>query len=137
MTQADSEDGLAAHQAADVIDCVGAGLGIAGAVGEEDSVRLQGQNVFGSGLRGDYRYLTAFAAQFAQDVLLDAVVVGDYVETRRLVFDADDFIGEVRALARFPDVSIFRANYFGQVLAVHFWDSPRFGDEFLRVGFKR
>src|SRR5277367_3045916 len=99
MAEADSEDGFAAHEAADVVDCVGAGLGVAGAVREEDSVGLQGEHVFSGSLRRDYRYLATFAAQFAQDVLLDAVVVGDYVEARWIVFYSYDLVGEVRALA--------------------------------------
>src|ERR1700690_3875485 len=107
MTETDSEDGLATHQAANVIDCVGAGLGVAGAIREEDSVGLQSEHVFGGGLRGDYCYLAAFAAELAQDVLLDAVVVGYYVEARRLVFYSDDFVGEMRALAGFPNVRVF------------------------------
>src|ERR1039458_4689288 len=106
MAEADSEDGLTAHQAADVVDRVGAGLGVAGAVREEDSVGLQGQHVFGGGLRGDYRYFAAFAAQFAQDVLLDAEVVGDYMEARRLVLYSYYLVGEVRAFAHFPDAGV-------------------------------
>ena len=40
MAEADAEDRLAPHEAADVIYCVGAWLGIAGAVREKDAVRL-------------------------------------------------------------------------------------------------
>src|SRR6266446_7753590 len=93
MSQADSENGLTSHQAPDIIDCIGAGLGIAGAVRQKYSVGLQGQHVFSRRLRRDHRHLAAFTAQLAQDVLLDAEVVSNNMEARRLVFDADYFVG--------------------------------------------
>src|ERR1700675_4765998 len=95
MSQANSEDRLASHQAPNVVDRVGAGLGIAWAIREEYAVGLQGQHVLRRGLRRDDRHLTAFSPQFAQYVLLDAEVVGDHVEARRLVFYADHFVGQV------------------------------------------
>src|SRR4051794_22765518 len=113
MSQADSEDRLAAHQAADVVYRVGAGFGIAGAVGEKNSVGLQRQHVFRWSLRRDNRHLATFAAQLAQDVVLDAEVVGDYVEAWRLVFDSDDFYRLVRALAYFPDIGTLGADDLG------------------------
>src|SRR5208337_5100421 len=75
MSQADSEDRLASHQAPYVVDRIGAGLGIARPVRQEHAIRLQRQYVFGCGLRGDDRHLAAFSPQLAQDVLLDAEVV--------------------------------------------------------------
>src|SRR5436305_443862 len=61
MSEADAENRLASHKAADVVDRVGARLGIAGAVGEEDAIRLERENVFCWRLRGDDGYATAFA----------------------------------------------------------------------------
>src|SRR5215469_10584082 len=57
-----AEDGLASHEAADIVDRVGAGLGIAGPVREEASVGLQRENVFGRCLCRDHRDLTPLAA---------------------------------------------------------------------------
>src|SRR6266852_9325210 len=60
VAQTNSKDRLAAHEAADVVHGVGARLGVAGAVGEEDAVGLEGENVFGGSLRGDDRDFTGF-----------------------------------------------------------------------------
>src|SRR5882724_12375172 len=89
MTEADAEDRLASQQAADVVDRVSAGLGITGSVRKEHTVGFQSEDVFCRSLRGNDRHLAGLAAQLAQDVLLDAVVVGHYVEARRLVFYPD------------------------------------------------
>ena len=62
VPETNSEDGLASHEAADVIDGVGARLGVAGAVGEENPVGLEGENVFGGGLRRDNRDLAGLTA---------------------------------------------------------------------------
>ena len=61
MSEADAEDGLPSHQAANVVHCVGARLGIAGAVGEKNAVGFQRENVFGWSLRGHDRDATTFA----------------------------------------------------------------------------
>src|ERR1035441_7859122 len=98
MSQADSEDRLASHQSPYVVDRVGAGLGVTGAVRQKNSVGLQREHVLCRRLRWNHRHLAAFSAQLAQDVLLDAEVVGDHVEARWLVFYADYFVGQGRAL---------------------------------------
>src|SRR5208337_631068 len=113
MSQANSKYRLASHQATNVVDRVGAGFRIARAVRQEDSVGLQGQHVLSRCLRRDYRHLATFSAQLAQDVLLDAEVVGDYVEARRLVFYSDNFVGQVRALAGFPHVRVLGRDDLG------------------------
>src|ERR1700687_558832 len=86
MSQANSENRLPSHQSPNVVDRIRAGLGIARPVRQEHSVGLQGQHVLRRRLRRDYRHLATFSPQFAQNVLLDAEVVGDYVEAHRLVF---------------------------------------------------
>src|SRR5208282_5391533 len=136
MAQANSEDWLPSHQAANVVDRVGAGLGISRAVRQEHSVGLQRQHVLRRGLRWDYRHLAALSAQLAHDVLLDAEVIGDYVEARRLVFDSDYFVGQVRALACLPHVGVVGGDDLGEILAVHFWDRSRLGDEFVGIVFE-
>ena len=79
-------------QAANVLLRIGTGLGIAGTVGQKNAVGLQRQHIFGAGLRRHHCHLAAFAAQHAQNVVLDAVVVGHHMKTRRLVFHADHFV---------------------------------------------
>src|ERR1051326_6348750 len=75
MSETDSKNWLASHQAADVVHRVGAGLGIAGAVGEEHSIGLEREHIFRGSLRRNNRDLAALAAQLAQDVVLDPEVV--------------------------------------------------------------
>ena len=62
VAETDAEDGLASHKAADVVHRVGAGLGVAGAVREEDAVWFERENVFGWGLCRDHCDPTALAA---------------------------------------------------------------------------
>src|ERR1700720_2872746 len=102
MAQTDSENWLASHKAAYVVDRIRAGLGVARAVRQKNAVRLQSQHIFRGGLRRDNCHLAAFSPELAQDVLLDAEIVSDHVETGRLIFYADNFVGQVRALARLP-----------------------------------
>ncbi len=79
VAQADAEDGLLADQLADVGDLRLERLGIAGAVGEEDAVGIQRQHVFGGGERRDHGDAAARLHQAAQNVVLDAEIVGDHV----------------------------------------------------------
>src|ERR1035438_1031962 len=113
MSQADSENRLSSHQAPNVVNRVGAGLGIARPVRQKYAVGLQGQYILRGRLRWDYCHLAAFSAQLAQDVLLDAEVVGDYVEARRLIFYSNDFVGQMRALACLPHIGVVGRDYFG------------------------
>src|SRR5690348_1907971 len=136
MSQADTEDGLPSHQASDVIDRVSAGLGIAWSVGEKYAVRFQREHIFGWSLCRNNRYFAAFAAQFAQDVLLDAVIVGYDVEAFRFIFHANDCYRLVRAFPNFPNVRMFSGNNFRQIGAIHFRNGERFGDELVGIGFQ-
>src|ERR1700676_5573472 len=79
MSEADSEDGLAAHEPPDVVDRVGAGLRIAGTIRQEHSVGLQREHILRSRLRRDDRHFATLSAQLAQNILLDAKIVGDNV----------------------------------------------------------
>src|ERR1700722_2981564 len=128
MTETDAKDWLPSHEAPDVVDRISAGLGIAGAIREENSIGLQREHVFGFGFGGNYRDLAAFAAQLAENVLLDAVIVRDYVEALRLVFDSDHFFGEMRTLAHFPNVGALGADAFRQVGTIHFRQRTRLGN---------
>src|SRR5262252_7013823 len=136
VAQTNPKDWPASHQPTDVVDCVGAGLGITGAVRQEDAVGLQPQHIFSGRLRRDDRHFAAFGAQLSQDVLLDSKVIGDHVKPRRLVFYSDDFVGQVRALASFPNVGVVGRNDFRQVGAVHLRNRAGFADELVAVGLE-
>src|SRR5208282_26154 len=56
---------------------------------------------------------------------------------RRLVFYSDNFIGQVRTLARFPHVGVVGGDDFGEILAVHFRNRARLGDEFAGIFLER
>ena len=75
--------------------------------------------------------------KFAQDVVLDAVVVGDDVKAWRRVFYSDYFDGLVGALAYFPNVRAFGADYFGEVGAVHLGERAGLGDQLVGVALDR
>src|SRR2546426_2818656 len=136
MSQADTEDGLPSHEAADVIYRVGAGLGIAWAVREEHAVRFQCEHIFCWSLRRNNRYLAALAAQLAQDVLFDSVIVGYDVKALRLIFHANHSYRLVRAFAHLPHVRMFGSDDLGQVGSIHLWNRERFGDERVGVSFQ-
>src|SRR5438477_11494715 len=55
VAEADAEDGLASHEAADIVHGVGAGFGIAGAVREKDAVWFQRKYIFSRSLRRNDR----------------------------------------------------------------------------------
>ena len=86
VAEADAEDRDAAsvEDLADRLDRVVAGLRVAGAVGQEDAVGLQRQRLARRRLRRHHGDAAAALGQHAQDVALDAVVVGDDVEARRV-----------------------------------------------------
>src|ERR1700680_2581790 len=99
MPQADAENRLPSHKSADRIHRVRAGLRIAWPVRQKNSIRLQRQHILRRSLRRDHRHLAAFAAQLAQNVLLDAEVVRYHVKSWRLILHSDHSNRFVRALA--------------------------------------
>ena len=76
MAEADSEDRHAAQEFANGAHGVIDRLRVAGAVGEEDAVGLEVEDILGRGLGGNHRHAAALAHQHPQNVLLDAEVVG-------------------------------------------------------------
>jgi len=80
VTEADAKDGDPAEQFFYVFDGVAHGLGIAGTVGEEDAIGAHGENVLGHGGCGDYDDLALMIDEEAQNILLDAEIVGHYAE---------------------------------------------------------
>src|SRR5579872_2549821 len=133
MPQANSEDRLPPHEPSNRIDRIRAGLGIAGAVGKKYAVRFQSQHIFRWSLRRNDGHFASLAAQLAQNVLLDAEIVGDDVESRRLIFHANHSHRFVRAFADFPYVGALRADLFCQIRSVHLRDRPRLRDQLLGV----
>ena len=80
MAEADAEGRRATgDEFARRFDRVVAGLGIARTVGEEDAVRLQRKNVRGRCARWYDRDTATTLGEHAQDVELDAEVVGNDV----------------------------------------------------------
>ena len=81
VAEADAEHRhVGLEELADRLDRVVAGLRIAGAVGEEHAVGLQRQHLVGRRLRRHHGHAAAVVGEQAQDVALDAEVVGDHVQ---------------------------------------------------------
>ena len=135
VAQADAEDGHAAHHVADGADGVVDGLGVAGAVGEEDAVGLEGEDVSGGGFGGDDGDAAVFAAKHAQDVLLYAEVVGDNVERRfDLVVRRQERVAGLEARVGLVEViGRLGGDDLGEVGAVHLADGAGAGNEGLRI----
>jgi hypothetical protein len=79
VSEADAEDRLPADQFADVRHLRLQRLRVARAVGEEDAVGIEGEDILGGGQRGDDGDAAARLHEAAQDVVLDAEIVGDDV----------------------------------------------------------
>src|SRR5690606_15883202 len=80
-SQTDAENGdIAGEEFPGRLDGVVAGLGVSRAIGQEDAVRIQGQRLRSSSLRGHYRDATVTLRQHAQDVAFYAEVISHYVE---------------------------------------------------------
>jgi hypothetical protein len=77
VAEADAEDGHAAEELANVIDGVVNGLRVSGSVREEDAVGFHREDVFGGCFRGDDGDVAIVIDEQSQNVLLDAVIVGD------------------------------------------------------------
>ena len=80
VAHADAEDGQAALQRPHLLDD---GLHVdrvAGAVGEEDAVGPEGQNLLHRSIVGHHRHVAPLGVEAADDVVLDAAVDGHHVE---------------------------------------------------------
>src|ERR1700736_4019808 len=67
VTETDAEDGLFADQFPDIRDLGLERLRVARAIREKDSIRVEGQDVFGGGQRGNYSDAAAHLHQAAQN----------------------------------------------------------------------
>ena len=77
VAEADGEDGFTAEELADLVVDVVEGGWVAGAVGEEDAVGVEGEDVCGGGAGVDDLHGEAFLAETAEDIEFDAEVEGD------------------------------------------------------------
>src|SRR5262247_3208647 len=82
MAQAYAEDRHAPEKPADRLDQIRHALGVARPVGDEHAVRLRLEDLRGRRRRGHHRHVAADRAELAQDVVLDAAIVGDDLEAR-------------------------------------------------------
>ena len=116
---------------------VGDRLRIAGAVREKHAVRLQRQHVFGRGLRRHHGHVAVRVHQQAQDVLLDAEIVGHHAKALRVLFAP-----ACRAVARsrhgeaassieplLPVIRLLARDAAGQFQAGHGRKRARLGDQ--------
>ena len=83
MAETDAEDRFFADQFLYIFFGVGHGVGIAGPVGEKNSVRIECQNIFRRRRCWNDFDSTAGLGEIAQNVVFDAVVVGDDKKCRR------------------------------------------------------
>src|ERR1700730_6070352 len=71
MAEANSEYRLPSHEPANVLYRIGARLRVTRPVGQKHSMRFQRENILRWSLRWNHSYFAAFAAQLAQNILLD------------------------------------------------------------------
>ena len=57
MAQADSKNGIIRNQPLDVINSIGNGLGVPGAIGKQDAIRVHGSDFLGVGMSWNNRHL--------------------------------------------------------------------------------
>ena len=132
VAQADPEGGVAGlDQVARRLDRVVAGLGVAGAVGEEHAVGLELLHLLRRGLRRNDRDLAAAFGQHAQDVLLHAVVERDDVVLRLALLAV---AGAQAPFALRPVVGLVHGDDLGQVQAAHRWRGLGRGNRLLDQG---
>src|SRR5215468_9554132 len=77
MTEADSEDRSLPCQLANTFMSVGDRFGIAGAVRQENTIRLKRKYILCAGFRRHDSHAAALINEHPQDVLLDAIVIGN------------------------------------------------------------
>jgi hypothetical protein len=82
MPQADAEDGFVSQQLGYRLNGVGNGRRIARPIRKEDTIRFQSQRLSRRRRRRDYRHPATISGQQAQNVALDAKIIGYDVEFR-------------------------------------------------------
>ncbi|MCY1508168.1 hypothetical protein D9M68_424690 [compost metagenome] len=126
VAEADAEDrDLGVEELADRLDGVVARLGVAGAVGEEDAVRIQRQHFARRSLRRHHGQAAAAGDQHAQDVQLDAEVIGNHVVRQIGGGDFRVAVGFQVPHAGAPFVTLGAGNHLGQVQPLHARETAR------------
>ncbi len=137
MSQTDAEQGRLALQLADGVLGILQRLWVARAVGEEDPVRMQRQYVGGGRLRRHNRHAAVLPSQHAQNILLDAEVIGHHVHrlpSGRVVKRQQLIPSPIALVGGCPLIRLLRAHDTRQVGAVHGAMGTRFGDQRLDIG---
>ena len=119
----------------DRADRVGAGLGVAGPVRQEHAVGRQREDRLGRRLRRHDRQPAAALGEHAQDVVLDAEVVGDHVEARRA--GAGRYPSPSAQVPAVHSYGRRAAHDLREILARHRRRRPRPRDGLLDVGVAR
>jgi len=137
MAEADAKHWHSAEELLDVFDGVADRLGIAGAIRKEHAVGFEIEDVLGRRLRGDDPNVAVVVNEKAQDVLLNAEVVGGHAEFSRVRNPAGlahgfrprrngEFDG-----AFFPAVGFFAGDVAGEFLSGHGRQLLGFEDQLL------
>src|SRR5471030_2597333 len=134
VPQADAEDRLLADEFANVGHLGLQRFGVARAVRKEHAIGLERQHIFGGGEGWDHRYAAAHLHQAAQNVVLDAVIVGHYV-----VFGFGRPAHQFRRRAGIhglgPFIAFERGDAGGQIQTGHGGNAARAFHQLPRVGF--
>lgn len=139
VTETDAEEGCFPDELLDVGNDVGQGGGIAGAVADEDGVRVVAEDFFRGGLGRDYGYVHLLLGESGEDVAFDAEVVGNdfkaFVVAGGYVFvaDSEGFFEVVQLLRNFVFVRLGDGDVVDEVCAVDAGDSFCGGYEFINV----
>ena len=134
--------GLSSHQLADIFLSVGHRLRIAWPIRQKNAVRLQGQHILRRGLRRHHGDAAGFARQHAQDVVLDAKVIGHYMQIGRrqlqaLVALLQGIAVEVSPVVAVPLIRSLGAHHLGQIGAIHLANAAGLEDQLVRIRFLR
>ncbi len=128
MTEADAEDGHLADEVSDLSGLVLKRFRIARAIGKKDAGGTEGEDVFGGGIGRDNGYAGTDFDKMAEDVALDAVVVGDDVET--LFWRGGAFVGDGDGVdAVGPFITVGGGDARDEILAGHGWSGFGLIDE--------
>src|SRR5436853_3942502 len=137
MSQAYAEDRSLSCQLANAVVRIGDRLRISGAIRQENSVRLKCKNIFRARFCRHDSDVATLVHEHAQDVLLDAVVVSNYVQ-RALGIEFLDWLPSIgHDWTLVPRVTLFSTNYACEISAIHFGNGTSLGHELLGIRFNQ
>ena len=138
MAQANPKNRHAAQQLLDILHGKGDRLGIAGPVRQKNTVGSHCQNIFGQRGRWDYRDGAPMINEHAQNVLLDAEIVGnDFEASFAGIFPAARalLMGRLRVIRRewnraaLPVILLRASHLTRKFVPRHRRQRARFGDQ--------